>query len=388
VDRKGKVTLNDVLFQAIRVGNIMLRNRMALAPLTRHRSTLDGVPTELNVEYYRQRAGAGLLVTEGCYPSEMGKGYLFTPGLVTRAQVAGWRRVTDAVHTEGGAIFCQLMHVGRLSDPLILPGNVTPLAPSAVQPDPLARHYTINCPRPKRPYPYPRAMTRDDVLMAIDDYRRAAILAREAGFDGVEIHAASGYLPMQFLSTSTNLRDDAYGGSVHHRARFLLDCVDAIGAAVGPAFVAVKISPGWTFHNVFDDTAIETYTHVTRELSARHIAYLQVGNYGMDWDVHGMLRPLFDGPYMAVAGYTRASAIQAIEAGRADLIAFGQAYLANPDLADRYRQGHGINRPHIDTYYTQGATGYTDYPTFNDADPAKLLQVDSPPTPISAEATG
>lgn len=380
--------MSDSLFMPLRVGNLQLRNRMALAPLTRHRSTLEGVPTDLNVEYYRQRAGAGLLITEGVYPSEMGKGYLFTPGLVSPAQAAGWRRVTDAVHREGGAIFCQLMHAGRLSDPLILPGNVEPVGASAVQPDPTARHYTINCPRPKRPYPQPRALTHSDVLNVIEEYRRAAVLAREVGFDGVEIHAASGYLPMQFLSTNTNLRTDEFGGSVEKRAAFLLAVVDAASAAVGSAFVAVKVGPGWTFHDVFDTDPIATYTHVTRELSKRRIAYLQVGNYGMSWDVHATLRPLFEGPYMAVAGYTRASARAAIDGGTADLIAFGQSYLANPDLADRYERGLGINRPNVATYYTQGAAGYTDYPTYDRADPDQLLPVDAAPTPISAEATG
>ena len=375
-------------FKPLRIGKLTLKNRMALAPLTRHRSTLEGVPTELNVEYYRQRAGAGLLITEGVYPSDMGKGYLFTPGLVSQAHVAGWRKVTDAVHREGGAIFCQLMHVGRLSDPLILPGNVEPIGASAVHPDPTARHYTVNCPRPKRPYPKPRALLHAEVLGVIGEYQRAAMLAREAGFDGVEIHAASGYLPMQFLSTNTNVRSDEFGGSVEKRAAFLLACVDASIAATEQSFVAVKIGPGWTFHDVFDTAPIATYSHVTRELAKRNIAYLQVGNYGMDWDVHGALRPLFPGPYMVVAGYTRASGAAAIRTGTADLVAYGQAYLANPDLADRYQQGRGINRPIIATYYTQGAAGYTDYPTFDQADPAQLLPVDSAPTPISAEATG
>lgn len=377
----------DTLFSPLRIGNITLRNRIVMAPMTRHRATLDGVPTDLMVEHYRQRAGAGLILSEGIYPAFMGRGYLFTPGLHNEAQAAGWRRVTDAVHGEGGAIFAQIMHVGRLSDPLILDG-AQPIAPSAVQPDPVARHYTINCPRPKRPYPQPRAMTHAEVLGVIDDYRNCAVLAQKAGFDGVEIHAASGYLPMQFLSTNTNLREDAWGGSVEKRAAFLLACVDAISAATSPGFVAVKFSPGWTFHNVFDDDPVATYSYAVRALSRRGIAFLELGNYGMDWDVYGVLRPLFDGPAMFVAGYTRQSAAATLNRGEADMIGFGQAFISNPDLAARYRLGQDLTRPDIETYYTQGAEGYTDYPVFADTDPSRLQPVDAAPTPIAPETTG
>jgi N-ethylmaleimide reductase len=360
---------------------------LAMAPMTRQRSTLDGMPTALNVDYYRQRASAGLLVTEGIYPSEMGKGYLFTPGLCNDAQMAGWREVARAVHGAGGAIFGQIMHVGRLSDPLMLQGE-QPIAPSAVQPDPKARHYTITCPRPKRPYPEPRALSHAEVLSVIDDFRDCAIRAKQAGFDGVEIHAASGYLPMQFLSTNTNLRSDAWGGSVERRAAFLLACVDAMQGATSADFVAVKISPGWTFHNVFDTDAVATYRYVVHELSRRRIAYLQLGNYGIEWDVYGILRPLFDGPAMFVAGFTRSSAAAVVDGGAADLVAFGQAYIANPDLVERYRNGWNLNRPDLATYYTQGAEGYTDYPLFADANTDDLQDVDSAPIPISPATTG
>ena len=375
------------MFSPLRVGNITLANRMAMAPMTRQRSTLDGVPTDLNVEYYRQRASAGLLITEGIYPSAMGNGYLFAPGLHNEAQMQGWRRVTDAVHTAGGAIFAQIMHVGRLSDPLMLDG-AQPVSASAVQPDPKARHYTISCPRPKRPYPQPRALAHAEVLGVIDDYAKCAALARQAGFDGVEIHAASGYLPMQFLSTNTNLRTDQWGGSVENRAAFLLACADAMTATTEPGFVAVKIGPGWTFHNVFDEDPIATYTYVVQELSKRSIAYLQIGNYGMDWDVYGTLRPLFDGPAMYVAGFTRQSAAAAINSGGADMIAFGQGYISNPDLAERYRDGLDITRPDIATYYTQGAEGYTDYSIHAETSPDRLQPVDAAPTPISPDTTG
>jgi N-ethylmaleimide reductase len=377
----------DHLFDPIRIGGITLKNRLAMAPMTRQRSTLDGVPTDLNVEYYRQRASAGLLVTEGIYPSFMGRGYLFTPGLHTDAQEAGWRRVAQAVHGEGGALFGQIMHVGRLSDPLMLDG-AQPIAPSAVQPDPKARHYTVTCPRPKRPYPQPRALSHAEIFGVIDDFRQCAVRARRAGLDGVEIHAASGYLPMQFLSTNTNQRDDAWGGSVEKRCAFLLACVDAMAAATAPEFVAVKISPGWSFHNVFDDDPVATYSHLVRQLSCRGIAYLQIGDYAVGWDVYGTLRPLFEGPAMFVAGFTQTTAAAAVAEKRADMVAIGQAFISNPDLTERYRQSLPINRPDVATYYTQGAEGYTDYPVYADSDPALLQPVDAAPIPISPATTG
>ena len=370
------------LFEPLRVGDLTLRNRLAFAPCTRQRSNLDGTPNDLNVEYYRQRAGAGLIVSEGIYPDDMGKGYLFSPGLCTESHVAGWRRVTDAVHAEGGAIFAQIMHVGRLSDPLMLPDNATPISASAVQPDPLARHYTVNCPRPKRPYPVPRALERAEIHAVVDQYKRCAEMAARAGFDGVEIHAASGYLPMQFLSTNTNLRTDEFGGSIERRAEFLLMCVDAMSEVGGPGRVAVKVSPDWTFHNVFDDDAVGTYAHVARQLSKRGIAYLQVGNFGIPWDVFGTLRPLFDGPMMSVVGFTRAKAAQAVASGASDVIAFGQAWMANPDLDRRYAHGWRLERPKTAFYYTQGAEGYTDYPRYEDSDLADTVGVDEYPAPI------
>lgn len=371
--------MNDtsMLFQPATLGDTRVRNRIALAPCTRQRAHLDGTPTELMVEYYRQRASAGLLITEGISPSVNGNGYLFAPGLYTDGHQAGWRKVTDAVHREGGAIFGQIMHVGRLSDPLILPHGMQPVSASAVQPDPAARHYTINCPRPKRHYPTPRALSTAEVRGVVEEYAQCARRARAAGFDGVEIHAASGYLPMQFLSTNTNLREDEYGGSIANRARFLLECVDAMQAATSPGFVAVKVGPGWNFHNVFDDDPLATYSHVATELAQRGIAYLQIGNYGQDWDVIGTLRAHFDGPVIGVAGFSRASAAAAVVAGQVDLVAFGQAYIANPDLVERFRDSLPLNAPDPSTYYTQGAEGYTDYPVHAKADKDRLIDIDA-----------
>lgn len=373
------------LFAPIQLGDVRARNRIAVAPCSRHRALLDGTPSEMMVEYYRARASAGLIIAEATACSAMGTGYLFVPGLHTDSHVAGWRRVTDAVHAEGGTIFLQLNHVGRLSDPLILPGNTMPLAPSAVQPDPLARHYTRTCPRPMRPYGTPRAMDDGDVETTIDDFANAARRARDAGFDGVEIHGASGYLVMQFLCPNSNQRTDAYGGDIARRARFLLECVERMQAATSPGFVAVKLGPGWTYHDVFDDDAPGTCAHCVRELSDRRIAYLQIGNFGQDWDVYGVARPLFDGPMMGVKGFSRAEAAQTITSGLLDMVAFGQAYIANPDLVERFRSGTQLNRPRPELFYTQGAEGYLDYPTAGAGDPDQLADVDAT---FSAGASG
>jgi N-ethylmaleimide reductase len=367
----------DALFAPIQLGDTLARNRIAMAPCTRQRAHLDGTPTDFMRMYYRQRAGAGLLITEGISPSVGGNGYLFAPGLYADSHEAGWRNVTQAVHERGGAIFGQIMHVGRLSDPLVLPQGMQPVSASAVQPDPTARHYTVNCPRPKRAYGTPHALTVSEIGEVVREYANCAARAQRAGFDGVEIHAASGYLPMQFLSTNTNVRTDAYGGSVEKRARFLLECVEAMQRATSPGFVAVKIGPGWTFHDVFDTDPIATYGHVAAALSELKIAYLQVGNYGQTWDVYGTLRPLFKGPMIGVAGFTRAKAAAAIARGRLDMVAFGQAYIANPDLAERFQHGQSLNCPDSATFYTQGQEGYTDYPVYAEANPAELIAVDS-----------
>jgi N-ethylmaleimide reductase len=379
------------LFEPVRVGNLMLRNRMVLAPLTRQRSRLNGVPSDLNLSYYRQRASAGLIVTEGTYPSEMGNGYLFEPGLCSEEHVAGWRRVTDAVHAEGGAIFCQLMHVGRLSDPLMLPDGRDPIGASAVRPDPAASY--PRCPRALRPFPMPRALALDEVYGVIAEFKRATELAVRAGFDGVELHCANGYLPIQFLSTNTNLRDDDFGGSIEKRAHFVLSCVDAMATVAGPSYVAVKIAPGSTSQDVFDEDPLGTYTHLVPKLSKRGIAYLQLqSGSNLTWDVYETLRPLFDGPLVAVRGLTRGSAADMLASGMADLVAFGQSYLANPDLVERFRNDWPINPPQAETFYTQGAAGYTDYPTYAESDPDTLLPTDSRPPrrdwgpPVSSQA--
>jgi len=273
------------------------------------------------------------------------------------------------------------MHVGRLSDPLLLQGEA-PAGPSAVRPDPLARHYAVNTPRPKRSYQAPRALSQAEILATIDDFANCATRARRAGVDGVEIHGASGYLPMQFLSTNTNLRTDAWGGTMERRAAFLLACVDAMIAATSRDFVAVKVSPGWTVNDVFDDDAPATYSHVVRELSRCGIAYLQFADMSVGWDVCGTLAPLFEGPVMLYNGFTRRTGADAVRQGRAQLVAFGQAFIANPDLVERLRNNQPITRPRVETYYTQGEEGYTDYPVYADADEQSMQSPDEPLVPV------
>jgi N-ethylmaleimide reductase len=259
----------NTLFQPLMIGRVTAKNRLALSSMSRHRSTLAGVPTALNVEFYRQRARAGLVLGEGTYPSQMGKAYLFTPGLHDEAQLMGWRRVADAVHSEGGIIFVQIMHAGRMSDPLLLDGE-QPVAPSAVQPQ-VKEGYDSAWPRPKRAYGIPRPLTHAEILKVIDEHSDCAVLAKRAGLDGVEIHGAAGYLPMQFLSTNTNLRTDEWGGSVERRSAFLLALVDAMAAATSREFVSVKLSPGWTFNQVEDtDPVCDIFLACEPVVQARH----------------------------------------------------------------------------------------------------------------------
>ncbi|MCA6111188.1 alkene reductase [Bradyrhizobium cenepequi] len=350
------------LFESAMLGGLALPNRIIMAPMSRHRANLDGTPTGRMADYYRQRASAGLIVTEGTFPSWMGRGYLFTPGLCAQGHVVGWRRVTEAVHDAGGRIFCQLMHCGRLSDPLLLPDNADPVAPSAVKPDP-SGIYAI-CPRVALPYPRPRVLSTQEVYAVIAEYASSAALALEAEFDGIEIHGGNGYLPMQFFATNVNQRNDAFGGSVANRCRFMLELVDAVSAICGPDRVGVRIHPGQSFADVSDDDPQATYSYLTPRLSERGIAYLHLSQRDVGWDVIRTLRAQFDGPIIGGGALTRQAASLAIESGRFDLAAFGRAFLANPDLVERFRNGWSINRPDPGTYYSQGLQGYIDYPPF------------------------
>jgi N-ethylmaleimide reductase len=347
------------LFTPFEMDGLHLANRMVMAPLTRNRAGPGCVPQAMNVEYYRQRASAGLIITEGAQVSERGIGYPATPGIHTQSQVEGWQRVTEAVHRSGGKIFLQLWHVGRISHPSLQPDGCAPLAPSAVLPD--GEAVTYEGPLPFVP---PRALELSEIPGVVEEFRQGAANARAAGFDGVEIHGANGYLIDQFLRDGTNLRTDAYGGSVKNRARFLMEVVEAVTGEWDTARVGLRLSPASGFNDMFDSKPQSTFVEVARRVSGRGLAYLHVVELvetvpSFDF---GALRLAFDGPYMANAGYDLESATEALRSGAADLVSFGTLFLANPDLPRRFIEAAPLNEPDFDTFYGGDERGYTDYP--------------------------
>ncbi|MFO1429972.1 MAG: alkene reductase [Candidatus Competibacteraceae bacterium] len=352
------MSTDTILFTPVEVGRYTLPNRLVMAPMTRSRADDAGVPGELAPIYYAQRAGAGLIVTEGTYPTPMGKGYIRTPGIHNDAQVAAWWRVTEAVHAKGGRIFLQLMHCGRISDPSFLPDNSTPVAPSAVQPK--GQSFTT---KGMKPHVTPRALETEEIAGIVEDYRRATERALEAGFDGVELHAASGYLPEQFLSSKTNLRTDRYGGSIENRARFILEVLEAMTAVAGGDRVGIKIAPEMNFNDIADATPQETYAYLVKALCPLKLAYLHVALFGASIDYHELLRPLFNSAYLAGGGFDQAKATAMLDSDRADAVVFGALFLANPDLPERFRRGAALNEPDKRTFYSPGPKGYIDYPT-------------------------
>ncbi|MHC0507482.1 alkene reductase [Achromobacter aegrifaciens] len=344
------------LFEPLRAGDLTLRNRIVMAPLTRMHASPGRVPNDLMVEYYTQRAGAGMILTEATAVTPQGVGYADTPGLWTPEQVQGWRKVTSAVHRAGGLIVAQLWHVGRISDPMFLDGEL-PVAPSAIA----ARGHVSHV-RPERAYVTPRALETAEIPGVVEAYRHGAKMAMEAGFDGVEVHAANGYLLDQFLQDSTNHRTDAYGGSLENRARLLLEAVDACISVWGAGRVGVHLSPRGEIHTMGDSNPAATFGYVARELGKRGIAFLCVREYEAADSLGPMLKAEFGGTYIANEGFGRESAEAAIAAGRADAVAFGVQYIANPDLARRFELKAPLNRPNPATFYAPGPGGYTDYP--------------------------
>jgi N-ethylmaleimide reductase len=349
------------LFTPFELGDLKLRNRFVMAPMTRARADERHAPTELNASYYAQRASAGMILTEGTPPDRMGQGYLRVPGIYTPEQVEGWRRVTSAVHEKGAAIFQQLMYVGRVSHPDFLDGKM-PISCSAIA----VKEGQVYTSMGPRPFVTPRALSSEEVPEVIATYGRASALAMDAGFDGVELHATSGYLPAQFLLPTINQRTDAWGGSVQNRARFLLEAVDAMAAARSPGRVGVRIGPAFTFNDAHDPDPRSTWDYVLPELAKRRIAYLHLINVPASWDVLGYVRDLWPGVLMSNGSYDRRRADADLAAGRSDLISFGKLFIANPDLPERFARNARLAEADPATYYGGGAEGYIDYPTLSE----------------------
>jgi 2,4-dienoyl-CoA reductase-like NADH-dependent reductase (Old Yellow Enzyme family) len=344
------------LFDPITIGDLRLPNRIIMAPLTRSRADAGRVPNALMTEYYVQRASAGLIISEATAVTPMGVGYADTPGLWSDAQVAGWKRVTAAVHQAGGRIFAQLWHVGRISAPLFLDGAL-PVAPSAI-----AAVGHVSLVRPEQAYPVPRALETAEIPGVVEAYRKAAMNAQMAGFDGVEIHGANGYLLDQFLQDGSNRRTDDYGGPVENRARLMLEVTDAVVSVWGPERVGMHLAPRMDSHSMGDSDRLGTFSYVARELGERGIAFICAREHkAEDW-IGPRLKQAFGGVYIANEGFSLASAQDAIDAGEADAVAWGKLFIANPDLVARFRDGSALNQPNPATFYAPGATGYTDYP--------------------------
>jgi N-ethylmaleimide reductase len=333
-----------------------------MAPMTRSRADDAGVPSGLVSTYYEQRSSAGMIITEGVYPTITGKGYVRTPGIETNDQVAVWRKVTEAVHAKGSRIFMQLMHCGRISHPLLLPNAAQPVAPSAIKP--AGQAWTESG---LQDFVTPHELSIEEIAGVVEDYRLATCRAMEAGFDGVELHGASGYLPEQFLSSGSNQRHDEYGGSVTNRVRFVLEVLTAMVGEAGSDRVGIKISPEMNFNDISDATPQETYTYLVEQLRGLNLAYLHVALFGASVDYHTLLRPHFNGAYLIGGGLDRDTAETLLAEGRADATVFGSSFLANPDLPERFRQGAPLNSADKSTFYTPGAKGYTDYPTMDSA---------------------
>ena len=351
------------LFSPLTVGDLTLANRVVMAPLTRTRSGAEGVPGALVAEHYAQRAGLGMIITEGVYPTAESRAYPGQPGIVTEAQVEGWRAVADAVHAEGGVIVMQLMHGGRVSHTDIT-GTARIVAPSAIAID-----GDVRTPLGKTPYPVPHALTTDELAEVRDAFVAAAARAIDAGMDGVEVHGANGYLLHEFLSPVSNQRTDAYGGSPEARAKFVVEVTTAIADAVGAGRVGIRLSPAHNIQDVFETDAADvqaTYEAVVTGIAPLGIAYLSVLHVEPTGDLVQALRVGFGGTFIANSGFgrvtTKDEAVELVAQGSADAVAVGRLAIANPDLVERWEGGHPENEPNPATFYGLGAEGYTDYP--------------------------
>ena len=345
------------LFSPITLGDYSLRNRIVMAPMTRSRADAQGVPSDLAVDYYSSRSGAGLIISEGTGPSAAGMGYPRTPGIYTPAQVSAWHKVTDAVHARGGRTFLQLMHVGRIAHSANRTIPDPPVAPSAIR----AAGEMWTDAQGMQPFAMPRALELSEIPGVIEEYAQATRNALAAGFDGVELHCASGYLPNQFLSTGANKRDDAYGGSIENRIRFATEALRAMIAAAGsPGKVGIKVSPGMPFNDIQFDDPMPTHLALARAIAPLQIAYLHVMRTGIG--AEAALREVFPGTLLVGGGFKKEEANQVLTEGRADAVVFGSTYVANPDLVTRFERDAPLNPPDPSTFFSAGPKGYTDYP--------------------------
>ena len=342
------------LFDPIKIGNIELDNRIIMAPMTRSRADDAGVQPPFVADYYGQRASAGLIIAEATNISPMAKGYVRTPGIYTDEQVKSWRAVPEAVHARHGRIFLQVFHTGRIALPDFLPDHAQPVAPSAVRAK--GQNYTDDG---MKEFVTPREITREEIAQTVQDFADGARNAITAGFDGVELHSASGYLVQQFLSTNANFRRDDYGGSLENRGRFLFEVLDAMIAAVGATRVGVKFSPRIQFNDIEEADAEVLYPYILERLNERKLAYVHVGDF-TGW--HAKLRPIYQGAYFAGASFTKESGEALLKQGGADAIVYGTKFLANPDLPERFKRNASLNEPDQSTFYVPGEHGYTDYP--------------------------
>jgi N-ethylmaleimide reductase len=349
------------LFSTVNIGNLTLKNRMVLAPMTRNRAAKGNVPQDMNVEYYRQRAGAGLIITEASQVSPEGVGYPGTPGIYNQQQVTGWKKITDAVHAEGGSIYLQLWYCGRISHPDLLPGGQTPVGPSAIKPEGEAITF-----EGMKAFVEPRALEIDEIQSIVTQYNNAAVMAKQSGFDGVEIHAANGYLLDQFLRDGSNQRGDEYGGNVENRMRFLNQVIDTVLDVWDSKSVGIRLTPENSFNSMSDSDPQAHFNYFITQLNKRDLAYLHI----LEGDMMGAsrnvdyraLRDAYEGLYMANNGYDKDRAQTALTNGDVDLVAFGVPFLANPDLVERYKNNLPLNEADQVTFYGGDEKGYTDYP--------------------------
>ena len=358
------------LLSSHKMGDLSLKNRIVMPPMTRGRAGEDRIPNALMAEYYAQRANAGLIITEGTAPSKQGNGWLHAPGIYNKEQTEAWKQVTQAIHDNESYVFVQLWHTGRASHSDFQENNQLPVAPSAIKIE--GEAHTADG---KKPYEIPRALDIEEIPGIVEDYRKAAENAKAAGFDGVEIHAANGYLINEFLDSGANQRTDAYGGSLENRYRFLKEIVEAVLTVLPAQQVGVRISPNGSFNSMGAPDYRETFTYVAQQLNRYNLAYLHIMD-GLAFGFHEQgepmqlseFRQIFDSTIIGNCGYDREQAEAAIASGNADLIAFGRPYISTPDLAIRFAKGLELNPdPNQDTLYTPGPEGYTDYPTYEEA---------------------